>query len=87
MATTSYIYNQSDIETVQPTSSCNQFAHEVEGISLRFTLRRLMAPRIYRKQLKLYRRMAQFIDQHPVLTNLWIGGWSVAGIIYVIMYA
>lgn len=85
MTQTTIIINQSDIETIQPTSTCNEFANEVEGISIRF--RHLTAPVIYRKQLKAYRRMAQFIDRHPALSNLWTGGWGVALFIYVIMYA
>ena len=82
MATTTYIYNQNDIETVQSASSCNEFAHEVEGISHR----NLTLPCIYRKQLKMYRRMAQFIDRHTVLSNLWIGGWSVAIVLYIFLH-
>ena len=84
MAQTTIIINQSDIETIQPTSTCNEFANEVEGISIRF--RHLTAPVIYRKQLKRYRRMAQFIDAHPALTNLWIGGWSLALFLYIFLY-
>lgn len=82
MATTSYIYTNSDIETVHPASSCNEFAHEVEGISHR----NLTLPRIYLRQLRMYRRMAQFIDRHPVLSNLWIVGWSVVLFLYVFLY-
>jgi len=83
MTTTSYIYTNSDIETVQSASSCNEFAHEVEGISHRFNL---TLPCIYRKQLKMCRRMAQFSDRHPVLSNLWIGGWSLALFLYIFLY-
>lgn len=83
MAKKSYIYNNSDIETVQSASSCNQFAHEVETI----ILRNLTLPRTYLRQLRMYRRMAQFVNRHPMLSNLWIGGWSVVLFIYVIMYA
>lgn len=88
MATTSFIYNQSDIETIQPASSCNQFAHEVEGIKLgfKFQASRFTAPRIYRRQLKMYRKVTQFIDRHPALTNLWIGGWAVGFSIYIFLY-
>lgn len=82
MAKTSYIYNNSDIETVQPASSCNQLAHEVETI----ILRNLTLPRTYLRQLRMYRRMAQFIDRHTVLSNLWIGGWSVALFLYIFLY-
>ena len=84
MAQTTIIINQSDIETIQPTSTCNEFAREVEGISIRF--RRLTAPVIYRKQLKMYRRMTQFIDRHLALTNLWIGGWATAFALYIFLY-
>ena len=84
MAQTTISINQSDIETIHPTSTCNEFAREVEGISIRF--RHLTAPVIYRKQLKAYRRMAQFIDRHPALTNLWIGGWAVGFAIYIFLY-
>ena len=84
MTQTTIIYNASDVETIQPTSTCNEFAREVEGISIRF--RRLTAPVIYRKQLKMYRRMTQFIDRHPALTNLWIGGWATAFALYIFLY-
>ena len=88
MATTTYIYNNSDVETIQPTSTCNEFANEVEGISIgfKFHVSSFTAPRIYRKQLKMYRRMAQFIDAHPALTNLWIGGWAVGFALYIFLY-
>lgn len=88
MATTTYIYNNSDVETIQPTSTCNEFAREVEGISIgfKFHVSSFTAPRIYRKQLKAYRRMAQFIDAHPALANLWIGGWATAFALYIFLY-
>lgn len=76
MAQTTIIINQSDIETIQPTSTCNEFAREVEGISIRF--RQLTAPVIYRKQLKMYRRMAQFIDLHPTLSTILAATWATA---------
>ena len=84
MATTTYIYNNSDVETIQPTSTCNEFAREVEGISIRF--RHLTAPVFYHKRLKMYRRMTQFIDRHLALTNLWIGGWATAFALYIFLY-
>ena len=84
MAQTTISINQSNIETIHPTSTCNEFAREVEGISIRF--RHLTAPVIYRKQLEMYRRMAQFIDGHPALTNLWIGGWAVGFALYIFLY-
>lgn len=88
MTQTTYIYNNSDVETIQPTSTCNEFANEVEGIRIgfKFHVSSFTAPRIYRKQLKMYRRMAQFIDRHPALTNLWIGGWATAFVLYIFLY-
>ena len=50
----------------------------VKGISL---------ARIYRKQLKVCRRMAQVIDRHAVLTNIWIGGWVVGGAVAFFFFA
>jgi hypothetical protein len=82
MATTTYIYNQNDIETVQPASSCNQFAHEVEGISHR----NLTLPCIYRKQLKMYRRMAAWADRHETLVNLITAAQAVAFALYIFLY-
>lgn len=76
MAQTTFIYNASDVETIQPTSTCNEFAREVEGISIRF--RQLTAPVIYRKQLKMYRRLAQFIDLHPTLSTIVAATWATA---------
>ena len=89
MATTTYIYNNSDIETVQPASSCNQFAHEVEDISLRFNLRnlrRLTAPRIYRRQLKMYRKVAQWSERHSVIVNALMAAQVAAFIVYTFLY-
>lgn len=79
--------NWSDVETVQPVSDCNQFAREIDRVSLNLRLLDgISLKRIYRKELKLYRRMAQFIDQHPTLTNLWIGGWGMAMFIYILLF-
>ena len=88
MAQTTIIINQSDVETIQPTSTCNEFAREVEGIRIgfKFHVSSFTAPRIYRKQLKMYRRMTQFIDRHPALANLWIGGWAVGFALYIFLY-
>ena len=36
MAQTTIIINQSNVETIQPTSTCNEFAREVEGIRIGF---------------------------------------------------
>lgn len=81
MAQTTFIYNASDVETIQPTSTCNEFAREVEGISIRF--RRNVGRFSVRT---IYHRMAQFIDAHPALTNLWIGGWATAFVLYIFLY-
>ena len=89
MNTTAFIYNASDIETVQPVSVADIVKQTKERGSRFFTLHSsLFTPSaIYRHQLRIYRRMAQFIDRHLALSNLWLGGWSVALFIYVIMYA
>ena len=85
MTQTSFIYNQSDVETIQPTSTCNEFANEVEGINIRF--RHLTAPVIYRKQLKVARRMAQAIDHHPTLSNACLWAMGIAFMIEVFFNA
>lgn len=84
MAQTTIIINQSDIETIQPTSTCNEFANEVEGISIRF--RRLTAPVIYRKQLETYRRMAAWADRHETLLNVITTAQAVAFALYIFLY-
>lgn len=84
MAQTTIIINQSDIETIQPTSTCNEFAREVEGISIRF--RHLTAPVFYHKQLKMYRRMAAWIDRHKALANTAMAAQVMAFMIYVFLY-
>lgn len=84
MAKTTFIYNASDVETVQPTSTCNEFAREVEGISIRF--RHLTAPVIYRKQLKMYRRMAAWADRHETLLNVITAAQAVAFALYIFLY-
>lgn len=42
--------------------------------------------KIYRQQLKMYRRMAQVIDRHPLAVNaaLWIAGIATA--VYTFLY-
>ena len=84
MAQTTIIYNQSDVETIQPTSTCNEFANEVEGISIRF--RHLTAPVIYRKQLKMYRRMAAWAERHKTLVNVITAAQAVAFALYIFLY-
>jgi len=88
MATTTYIYNNSDIETIQPTSTCNEFAREVEGIRIgfKFHVSSFTAPRIYRKQLKMYRRMAAWADRHETLVNVITAAQAVAFMVYIFLY-
>lgn len=43
--------------------------------------------RIYRHQLRLARAVARAIDRHNVISNLWIGGWTAALFLYIIMFA
>lgn len=50
-------------------------------------VRKQMKPaKIYRRQLKMYRRMAQVIDRHPLAVNaaLWIAGIATA--VYTFLY-
>ena len=84
MAQTTISINQSDIETIHPTSTCNEFAREVEGISIRF--RHLTAPVIYRKQLKMYRRMAAWAERHKTLVNVITAAQAVAFALYIFLY-
>ena len=87
MATTTYIYNNSDVET-QTVTIADIVKQTKERGSKFFTLHSSLftPPVIYRKQLKMYRKVAQFIDRHPALTNLWIGGWATAFAIYIFLY-
>lgn len=87
MTTATYIYNQSDVETAQPVSVADIVKQTKERGSRFFSLHSSLFtfPCIYRRQLRLYRRLAQFIDHHPTLSNLWIGGWAVAIILFVIL--
>lgn len=88
MAQTTIIINQSDIETIQPTSTCNEFAREVDGIRIgfKFHVSSFTAPRIYRKQLKVYRRMAAWAERHEVLVNVITIGQAVAFALYIFLY-
>lgn len=70
---TTFIYNASDIETAQP----------IGGLKV---VKAASPKSIYRKELRVARSLARFIDTHPALTDLWIGGWAVAGIYLVLMY-
>lgn len=40
----------------------------------------LTLPRLYSKELRLANAVARAIAAHPTLSNLWIGGWTIAGI-------
>ena len=88
MAQTTIIINQSDIETIQPTSTCNEFAREVEGIRIgfKFHASSFTAPRIYRKQLKMYRCMAAWADHHETLLNVITAAQAVAFALYIFLY-
>ena len=44
-------------------------------------------PRIYRRQIKAYRRMAAAIDAHTTLSNIAIGLQIAAGAVAIFMYA
>jgi len=71
-------FNAYDVETARMAVDTKGIMEMVKGISL---------SRIYRKQLKAYRRMAQVIDRHTILSNIWIGGWIFAGIVTVFFFA
>jgi hypothetical protein len=88
MAQTTIIINQSDVETIQPTSTCNEFAREVEGIRIgfKFHISSFTAPRIYRKQLRMYRRMAAWAERHEALVNTAMAAQVVAFMAYVFLY-
>ena len=53
-----------------------------QGENFRFSIWR-----VYRQELRLARAVARTIDAHPMLSNIWIGGWAVAGIYLIFMYA
>lgn len=79
--TATFIYNQSDIETAQPVSVAELTA------AARRKAARLTAPRIYRAELTLYRRVAQLIDRHPIVSNSLLAAQVLGFIYYVFMYA
>lgn len=71
-------FNAQEIGTVRTmVIDTKGIMEKVKGVSL---------ARIYRKQLKVYRRMAQVVDRHAVLTNIWIGGWVVGGAVILFMF-
>ena len=79
MATTTTIYQarqQAAIEINVPQLNINaEQVHE-----------QVKPAKIYRQQLKMYRRMAQVIDRHPLAVNaaLWIAGIATA--VYTFLY-
>lgn len=71
-------FNAQEVGTVRPmVIDTKGIVERVKGISL---------ARIYRKQLKVCRRMAQAIDRHTVLSNIWIGGWVAVGMVAIILF-
>ena len=73
------IFNAQEVRTVRPmVIDTKGIVERVKGISL---------ARIYRKQLKVCRRMAQAVDRHAVLTNIWIGGWVAVGAVAFFFFA
>ena len=72
-------FSAQEVRTVRPmVIDTKGIVERVKGISL---------DRIYRKQLKVCRRMAQAVDRHAVLTNIWIGGWVVGGAVAFFFFA
>lgn len=72
-------FSAQEVGTVRPmVIDTKGIVERVKGISL---------ARIYRKQLKVCRRMAQAVDRHAVLTNIWIGGWVVGGAVAFFFFA
>lgn len=72
-------FSAQEVGTVRPmVIDTKGIVERVKGISL---------ARIYRKQLKVCRRMAQAVDRHAVLTNIWIGGWVVGGTVAFFFFA
>ena len=72
-------FNAQEVGTVRPmVIDTKGIVERVKGISL---------ARIYRKQLKVCRRMAQVIDRHDILSNIWIGGWVAGGAVAFFFFA
>ena len=71
-------FSAQEVGTVRPmVIDTKGIVERVKGISL---------ARIYRKQLKVCQRMAQVIDRHAILSNIWIGGWVAVGIVAIIFF-
>ena len=71
-------FNAYDFETARMAVDTNGIMEKVKGIS---------PARIYRKQLRAYRRMAQVIDRHRTLSNIALGLQIAAGIVAVFLFA
>ena len=102
MTTATSIYNRSDIETAQPVSVADIVKQTKDRGSKflrpfgskrpevkRFTLHSSLFtfPCIYRRQLRMYRRIAQVIDHHPTLSNACLWAMGIAFMIEVFLYA
>ena len=72
------VFNAADVETARMAIDTRAIAERAKGIS---------PASIYRKQLKAWRSMAQAIDRHQKLSNIWIAGWAIAGMVAFYLYA
>lgn len=73
------IFNAQEVRTVRPmVIDTKGIMERVKGIS---------PARIYRKQLRAYRRMAQVIDRHRTLSNIALGLQIAAGIVAVFLFS
>ena len=73
------IFNAQEVRTVRTmVIDTKGIMEKVKGIS---------PARIYRKQLRAYRRMAQVIDRHRTLSNIALGLQIAAGIVAVFLFA
>lgn len=71
-------FSAQEVGTVRPmVIDTKGIMEKVKGISL---------ARIYRKELRVCRRMAQAIDRQTVLSNIWIGGWVAVGMVAIILF-
>ena len=87
MAQTTIIINQSDVET-QTVTIADIVNQTKERGSKFFTLHSsLFTPAvIYRKQLKMYRRMAAWAKRHETLVNVITAAQVVVFALYIFMY-
>lgn len=86
MAQTTIIINQSGVET-QTVTIADIVKQTKERGSKFFTLNSsLFTPAvIYRKQLKIYRRMAAWADRHETLINVITVAQAVAFMVYIFL--